>query len=231
MGLLACVVAVRRRALLPGVPHYSRRGRGKATEANPAAVVLGVVLGGMVLRCALWASDAPFYPAIYRPSYNRLDGLTVGVAIALLREGRPDAWARAGEAVLVFLVGLVASATGLWINLPLSERGFAAAVLVFPLISLGFGLLVVAALAPHAFFWLARVKVPGAAWVAALAYTLYLTHKQMIHLATTLVEPVEDVAHMAQTAALATALSLGAACALHYGVERQFLKLRDRLLP
>lgn len=94
------------------------------------------------------------------------------------------------------------------------------------LVGLGFGFLLLAAMSPN--FWLAEWNVPGAASIAALAFTLYLTHKQMIHLAANMVGSYMD--HKLATVVLALVLSAGAAAAVHYLIEKPFLALRDKVL-
>ena len=95
------------------------------------------------------------------------------------------------------------------------------------LVGIGFGFLLLAAVSPN--FWLARVKIPGAATIAAMAFTLYLTHKQMIHTAASLVDMSGN--HMEQkavTVVLAMVLCTFAAAVVHYLVEKPFLVLRDK---
>jgi peptidoglycan/LPS O-acetylase OafA/YrhL len=98
--------------------------------------------------------------------------------------------------------------------------------LAFTAVAFGYGALVAAALSPG--FGLSRWRIPGAAGVAALAFTLYLTHKQMIHLAATLVDEPKE--HKAATLAVAAALCLAASAVLHFAFEKPCLRLRDRLL-
>jgi peptidoglycan/LPS O-acetylase OafA/YrhL len=59
-----------------------------------------------------------------------------------------------------------------------------------------------------------------------MAFTLYLTHKQMIHMATELIGKENRLA----TIALSAVLIVGMAGAIHLGVEKPFLNLRDRIL-
>lgn len=194
---------------------------------SPLAVVPFVVAAGMILRYVLWSDGAVFSGAIYRPTYCRLDGLMFGATLAFIRERSPAAWEKfMRRPWLLFVGGLLAVAAGLWLYLPLQTPGLGAAVFTFPLISLGFGLLVASALAPQ--FWLANAHIPGASFVAALAYTLYLTHKQMIHLATLSVKsPIEGPF---ATLAVSAFYIVAAACILRFGVEEPALTLRDRLL-
>lgn len=186
-------------------------------------ILIGVVLIGSIgLRYYLWSQGAPFYPAVYRPSHTHLDGLTIGVTLALLRETRPELWQRmAARPWLCFCGGFLLVALGI-MRFPEPVPY----VLSFSLIAFGFGALVVAAVAPQ--FWLATYRIPGAAFIASLAFTLYLTHKQMLHLAMTLVGDYRK--HPILTLFYGTLLIIVAASAMHFLIEKPCLKMRDRLL-
>jgi peptidoglycan/LPS O-acetylase OafA/YrhL len=59
------------------------------------AVLGSVVLGGIALRSLLVLRyPDSVWTSIYYPSYTRLDGLVVGVALAILRTFRPAGWRR-----------------------------------------------------------------------------------------------------------------------------------------
>ena len=99
-------------------------------------------------------------------------------------------------------------------------------VMTFFAIAIGFGAIMVAALSP--LFWFAQKKLPGVSSVATLAFTLYLIHKQMIHLAMTNISDYQN--SPATTIFVAVTLMTVASLLLHYSVERPFLRIRDRLL-
>jgi peptidoglycan/LPS O-acetylase OafA/YrhL len=191
----------------------------------------GMVLLGIVLRSAVWlhgaAIDPPrnwFIEDIYYPTWMRLDGLLAGVMLAALRVFRAQAWARwQARSNAVLLGGLAVSCLAFWL---FRERtGLLANALGWPLLSLGFGLLVFAGADRHSL--IGRWRVPGTGWLAAVSYSLYLSHKIAFHL----VQVTFGAALQGQRAlAFATyalaVLLLGAA--LHYLVERPFLRLRER---
>lgn len=189
---------------------------------KPLALFIGILLGVVILRYYLWMTGAPFYPAVYRPSHTHLDGLTIGVGLAALREYRPMAWSRfVSRPWLLFTSGIALVGLSMW--------GFAdpvSYVLNFTFVSLGFGALVASAMSPG--FWLAEARIPRASTIAALAFTLYLTHKQMIHMAKMNVDNYME--NKLLTLALATVLTVVASYVVHLGVEKPGLKLRDALL-
>jgi peptidoglycan/LPS O-acetylase OafA/YrhL len=106
-------------------------------------------------------------------------------------------------------------------------QSFSTAVFGFPLLALGFGVLVLSCLSPGSF--LANHRFPGASNGATLAYSTYLTHKEVMHLDRLYFGSYVQMDGPAGLAIYAVTF-LGAACVLYFGVERPFLKLRDRIL-
>ncbi|TCV92091.1 peptidoglycan/LPS O-acetylase OafA/YrhL [Luteibacter rhizovicinus] len=187
-----------------------------------------IVLGGMLLRGLLWKGSDHFVELIYFPTYNRLDGLLAGVLLATLELFRPRTWmwmrARANTVLLpVGIAVFVASC------IVFSDRaGLFATLIGYPLLSLGMALLVASATAPQSF--VARIRIPGASWLALTSYSLYLVHKAVFGMVAASMP--EWLAHRGFVTFLAYAIaSLLAGAALHYAVERPFLRLRDWLLP
>ena len=115
---------------------------------------------------------------IYYPTYTRLDGLLAGVALALMRIFRPGWWAAALQRANWLLAGGVAlMGCALWM---FADRvSVVGNVIGFPLMAVAMAMLVMAAADRRS--WFGRVRVPGARLVATLAYSLYLTHKEIAH--------------------------------------------------
>lgn len=199
----------------------------------------GLVLLGMAARAFLWlgpVTDEPFsggstpdpvryMELIYYPTWSRLDGLLAGVAMATIKVFKPKAWDRARKCRRILLgagLGCVAASILLF---PDQIGSIWAAVFGYPLLSLGFALLVIAADGrATSFLW----RVPGAGALAASAYSLYLTHKLVFGALARFGASI-GITHPAAivlTAALGAAL---AGAALYWSVERPFLRLRDRL--
>ena len=203
------------------------------------AVCVAVVAFGMLVRGFVWLHFmAPakgvdqnsygkyFLEDIYYPTWSRLDGLLAGVVLAVVKTYRPVLWGRWGQyANVVMLTGLVM--VGLAILVFLDRTGFLATLLGYPLLSLGMGLLVFSG--AQATSVLSRIKVPGAAWLAAASYSLYLSHKAVFHLVESSQGARLDGHGVLTFAGYALAVLLVGAL-LHYGVERPFLQLRQRFL-
>jgi peptidoglycan/LPS O-acetylase OafA/YrhL len=200
------------------------------------ALLAGIVAGGIVLRWLLLdhvllsaAEDERgvlFMKYIYYPTYTRLDGLVVGVGLAVMRSFRPAWWAKVARYGNVCCVaGVAAVIAALW----LCGFGFPGADLpgsvlfAFPLLAVGFGLLVASAVCERSI--LTR-RVPGAASLAALAYSLYLTHKSVAH-ALHRMMPGLTAEPDWKAAGIYAVGCLSFAAVLYFGVERPFLRLRD----
>jgi peptidoglycan/LPS O-acetylase OafA/YrhL len=167
---------------------------------------------------------------IYYPTYTHFDGLLAGVGLALIRIFRPEWWAaasRRGHALFFAGTGLTGLCFWLFLRRFESVTGVEAVGTVagFPLLSLGLGLLVAASISRNS--WLAQVRVPGAKLVATLAFSLYLTHKEVMHLDRQFLPWVENRG-LVLTLLVYAVTCLAAAATLYLCVERPFMLLRDR---
>lgn len=191
-----------------------------------------VVVLGIALRAIIWLhlagidhSRGWFVEHLYYPTWTRLDGLLTGVMLAVLRIYRPEQWARLqARSTSVLLVAVAVLGLAFWL---FSERtGLLANALGWPVLSFGFGLLVLAATDPNG--WLGRRELPGVCWLATVSYSLYLSHKIAMHLVHEHIAPsMESQGWLLFAIYVAAILLCGAA--LHYLVERPGLRLRDRL--
>ncbi|WP_127169484.1 acyltransferase [Xanthomonas sp. BRIP62415] len=197
-----------------------------------------VVVAGIALRAGIWwhntALDSAgaglqrnwFIEDLYYPTWNRLDGLLAGVVLAVLKVFRPTLWQRLqqhGNAILCAGVAILALAMWLF-----RERtGLVGNAVGWPVLSLGLALLVLAGAARSGV--LGGLRVPGAAWLAAISYSLYLTHKAVFHLTQGWFGPALEGRGVLAFAVYGLVAVLGGAL-LHYVVERPFLQLRDRVL-
>ena len=197
------------------------------------AVCVFTIAMGVALRTGTWLHfDALgshrnwFVENIYYPTWNRLDGLLAGVILAVWKTYRPQSWARAAtRANRVVPMGLVTIALSFWL---FRERtGLLGNSVGWPVLSLGLALLVFACAQSHS--WIGRRAVPGAGWLAAVSFSLYLVHKPIYGLVQAhFGDALEGRGYLA-FAAYGIASLLGAAV-LHYSVERPGLRLRDGLM-
>lgn len=220
--------------LLPLVVWLAARKPGAVTVATMAVAVLA---GGMLLRGWIWEHDVEAYfhlkdgpgnfydryvENIYNPTYARLDGLFAGLMLAVVKAFRARWWAwlmrHPWPLILAGLAGVYAT---MWIETP-SLQG---AVFGFPLVSLSLASVLAGAASPRC--WPGRCNVPGMRPLAAMAFSLYLTHKAVYHLVRSNAPgPLPDSAPLALAIYLGAALAAGAV--LYLSVERPFLRLRER---
>jgi peptidoglycan/LPS O-acetylase OafA/YrhL len=162
---------------------------------------------------------------IYYPTYARLDPLTMGVSLAAMEHFRPKWWsALANTAKWIWIPGLAAIVLAL--VLAEDTLSVASCMLGFPLIALGFSALLICAVSPE--LPLSRVAIPGAAFLATVAYSVYLSHKLMIHCVLAY-GATHSIAETSLTGyfLMLSAILLGGS-ALFFAVERPFLKMRQR---
>lgn len=215
-------------AMLGAVLRGPRRG---AWLAIAAAFALG-----MATRWQIWL-DGPqgegalhyYYKYVYYSSWCRFDELLAGVALALLKNYHAKAWISVihhGNKLLA--AGSIVTAYAFWRFLD-DHYGLETTVFGYPLLALGFSLLILAALAPGSL--LHRVRVPGAASLALWSYAVYLLHKQVCVMVAARLRTEGFGPEDWQTIALSLAASLLAGWLLYRVVETPFMMLRERWVP
>lgn len=224
--------------LLPALVLLLRRSRASTIGALLLALVgFGVAVRWYelthVLR-PLAAAGQDFSVAyierIYYPTYSRLDGLLAGVVLALVRVFRPAWWSTCvRHANRLLLAGSVLVGVAVWLfwHRFASVQGVAAVgtLIGFPTLSLGLALWIPGA--SEAACWLGRWHIPGARTVATLAFSLYLTHKQVASLVAGQWPRLMDARDWRCVPIYAVSCLLVGAL-LYIAVERPMLRLRDR---
>jgi peptidoglycan/LPS O-acetylase OafA/YrhL len=196
-----------------------------------------IVLGGIALRAFLaiqnpaeiGVSFRGFQTWIYYATWTRLDPLVFGVAMAAIEKFRPQWWQLLMNlARWLWLPGLALIVYGLY----LGEGDYltvAASIWQFPLIALGMAALLVCALSPR--LPLRRVAIPGAAFVASIAYSAYLIQKLVIHFVAQFCSSHNIALTSVPALLLVEVCVYAGATALFFAVERPFLQLRHRIAP
>src|SRR5947209_8690591 len=151
-----------------------------------AAVILPclIFLSGILLRTFLalqhpgeiaGVSFRDYQAWIYYPTWTRLDPLVCGVVLAAVEKFRPQCWTRlTNSAIWLWLPALGLIVYALW----LGEGDYlevASVIWQFPLLALGFSVLLMCAVSPRSF--LSRIRIPGAGFIASIAYSAYLVQK------------------------------------------------------
>jgi peptidoglycan/LPS O-acetylase OafA/YrhL len=191
-----------------------------------AAVGTGMTVRGMAFMDGMDAFAAP----VYYSSFSRFDELLPGVAIAMLKNFHPAAFARIlrhGNALLV--AGLAMSAAVLYGITNDVPTAFAASTFGFSLVAASFALLTCSALSPGSI--LNRARIPGAASLALWSYAIYLVHKPVfMALRPELVSRGIDPGAPLTIAAVMAAGILGG-WILYRVIETPFMQLRARWYP
>ncbi|MFO1458726.1 MAG: acyltransferase [Verrucomicrobiota bacterium] len=199
------------------------------------ALTWGILFAGLCLRAGLalvfrdpagQLPDLQYFYWIYYPTWSRLDPLVLGVALATLEHHQLSSWRRLREAApWLWIPALGAIAAGLWLD----EGNLTPIVcaLSFPLIAVGMATLLTCAESPRLPF--CRIHVPGSAFLARIAYSVYLTHKLVVHAAAGWLKSHGIALNSVGAILMAYALTLLVGTALYLAVERPFLQLRNRI--
>ncbi|MDB5793470.1 MAG: acyltransferase [Massilia sp.] len=202
-----------------------------------AWIFIACLVGGMLLRAELWAERVDgaqygtyfYYKLIYYASLCRLDELVAGVALALVKNRHPALWTPlTAHGNRALAAGLSVTGATFWLFLD-DRYGFIATVFGYPLLALGFGLLILAALSQRSL--LRDLRIPGAGRLAVWSYAIYLTHRGMSAVA---VGPLRELGygpHTAPAIALLLASSVLSGWVLYRLVELPFMALRERYVP
>jgi peptidoglycan/LPS O-acetylase OafA/YrhL len=193
-----------------------------------------IVAGGLVLRGILahlnpaenGVSFRGFQKFIYYPTWTRLDPLVFGVVLAAVEKFRPRWWKRlTNSAIWLWLPGCAALVYGLFLGE--NDLTIATCIWQFPLIAFGMAALLICAVSRRLPFH--RVEVPGAVFIASIAYSVYLSHKLVIHLVTKLCATQRIALNSISALFLVEGAIYLVGMILFFAVERPFLLLRHRI--
>jgi peptidoglycan/LPS O-acetylase OafA/YrhL len=164
---------------------------------------------------------------IYYPTYCRLDGLLAGVSIAALFHYLPSLFTRLSKYAngLIVLGALVLMVTYFICG---NDYTLTRSLVSFPLASIGYGCLVLAAIMPGSFLY--KWKSAVLTKIAHLSYALYLVHMAVI----LMVQKTFFTWGIAKDSNLVFLLCIlfcfVFALILHYTIEKPFMKMRKRFL-
>lgn len=211
---------------------YFKAGR------KSAWLIGALFIAGFALRYMSWtqfvvpfqATDdswVAWYRAIYYPTYNRLDSLLVGVSIAGIFQFWPavrQKITRYGNVILIIGVLLLAGAYFLCMD----QESFNATIFGFPLIAIAYGAIVTAAISPSCFLYRLNSRISSR--IAILSYSIYLSHKGVIHLTQLQCSKWEiaEKGHLMFFICMVT--TVVGALIMRYVVEKPFLRVRDYIL-
>lgn len=201
-------------------------------------LLAALFLAGFAIRYFNWhyfvepASTSDHFGAffnkyIYYSTVNRLDGLLVGVSIAGLYTFYPTVKSAINKyANMVMLAGVLVLVVAYFVCTP--QAAFSTAIWGYPLIALGYGLIVAAIVCPGNFLYHVKSKVTSQ--IATFSYGIYLSHKLIIHATQALLEKagVDKNGNLMMLCCFCACVA--GALILRYVVERPSMRLRDSVL-
>ncbi len=198
-------------------------------------IPIAIVLGGFALRWYLAVHNLGetgvdfrgYQTWIYYATWTRLDPLVFGVALAAIEKFRPHWWNRLlNFAPWLWLPGFALIVSAFLIE----EAGMinvTSCLWQFPLIAFGMAALLICALSPRLPF--RRVAIPGAAFIASVAYSTYLIQK-LVMSSVAQICTTHGIALTSVWALIGVELCVYvAATILFFAIERPFLQLRHRI--
>jgi peptidoglycan/LPS O-acetylase OafA/YrhL len=217
--------------LLPLVLLVLSRWRQAALVVPCFAVAAGLLLRGYLAHQlpgdAGGVSHGGYQLWIYYPTWTRLDPLVFGVTLAAVERFRPTWWrALTNSATWLWVAALAAVAFALYIG-DGEVLTIQTCVWQLPLIAFGMAGLLVCCLSPRLPF--CRVEVPGAAFLASIAYSVYLSHKLVIHSMIQLCNRYSISLTSAWALVFVEVAIYATGALLFFTVERPFLQLRNRV--
>jgi len=209
-------------------------------KAGKRAVYLVVALfiAGYIVRFLNWhylvapylntnEFGARFNEYVYYPTYNRLDGLLVGVSIAGLFTFYPGFKEWVNKRSYLFLGTGLLIVFAAWLLCP-QQSTYNTVILGFPLVSLGYGLILAAFVSPDNIFY--RLKSKGTSLIATLSYSVYLSHKIIIHLVQNLLEKAGMDKNSNITMLICIICVIVGALMMRYVIEKPALRIRNSIL-
>jgi peptidoglycan/LPS O-acetylase OafA/YrhL len=166
-----------------------------------------------------------WYKYIYYPTYNRLDGLLIGVSIAGISQFLPTLWSRISKYGNFFLVLSLIVLTGSYF-LCENQMTFNASIFGFPLVAIGYGFMVIGAISPSSFLYNWKSKIMT--FTATLSYAIYLTHKGVIHMTHQFFSDFKIDSNLMLLICVVTCISF--AILLNLLIEKPFMKLRYQII-
>ena len=149
------------------------------------------------------------------------------VSIAGLVHFRPLIWEKLSSYGNLFIFLSLLVLTGAWF-LCYDQHSYTASILGFPLVSLGYGLIVIGAICPNSILYQWESK--STTLIATLSYAIYLTHKGIIHVIQQAFKSFKLDTNTNLMLVICLVACLTGALALNRIVEKPFMKWRDYII-
>ncbi|WP_143306490.1 acyltransferase family protein [Chitinophaga vietnamensis] len=201
-------------------------------------IILALFVAGFFIRSLCWdyymyqnahtdSGWAYWYSLVYYPTWCRLDGLLAGVFIAAAYQFKPALKARVepyGNALLLLSLAILTGAYFVCVQ----ERSYGASVFGFPLVSIGYAVMLMGAISPASILYRFRSRI--SATIAALSYGIYLSHKIVLHLTQDYFSGWNIDRKSMLMFGICLITSFAAAWVLNKLIEKPFMRVRDHVL-
>ncbi len=212
----------------------------KFKKLDSYLLLIGVlIIGTILLRYLIWSEYRPdliyntnyskgfdvYFKYIFFPTYNRLDGIAIGTAIAYIRFFRPLLWGKMNKKSNFFLVFSII----LFVLVSLfswKRVYFFASTYSFSGYALSFGALLISVFSERSL--LSKIRIPYITQFSILSYSLYLSHGFAISILLKAVNQTTLAGSLWPVWVLIFPLSFAIAYLFYIFVEKPFLKIRDR---
>ncbi len=205
---------------------------------NAFYIIIILFIFGFILRNYLWYNQylpnlgteniiPTWTKYIYFPTYNRLDGLLVGVSVAAIYQFLPIFWnkiSKYGNLLIILGIGILTFTYFFCSDLVTYNTS----VFGFPLIAIGYGFLVLGAISPNSFLFKWNSKI--STFIAALSYGIYLIHKVSIHVAQKVFSDLGVDSESGLMVIISAISCVLMAWILYLTVEKPFMKVRKSVL-
>jgi len=197
-------------------------------------IIIGLFIAGFIIRHISYNNFyLPYsteengwmywYKFIYYPTYNRIDGLIIGVSVAAFETFKKSIFEKTHNySKLFFIIGTLLLFAA---NFLCEEQStYNASIFGFPLIALGFGSILISILSPNNIL---HEQKQGMNLLAPLSYSIYLTHKGVIHVINNTLNTFDIPKNLLFVLTIIACLIF--AYLMQQIIEKPFMKLRVKI--
>ncbi|WP_353146380.1 acyltransferase [Chryseobacterium sp.] len=204
------------------------------------AVFMSILIGfSVIIRWMMWNEFVViseqgsldfwrvWYMKIYYPTHSRLDGLGIGVLTGYLMQyssGIKNRVHRNGN--MLFLIGIFLLGVSFWVCR--EQASEEASIIGFTLVALSYGVIVLSVVSESSFLYQWKSSVTSQ--LAMLSYTIYLSHKGIIHMMQNTLDYFDIQASGNGSLLICLMACLVGGLFYRWGIEKPFARLKYRML-
>lgn len=203
-------------------------------------VFASIVFAGIVARLFIWNIYRPdlvftnnihksydiFYNNIMYPSYNHLDGLSLGVLLGFIKVKNKALWNQLLENPNTKLI-FGTLFCGVAAMLSLQKVSWYSVGFAIPSLAIGFSLFLLSSLNKKSL--INKIEIPGIGILALISYSMYMIHPLALEVAKKISGKLEIAPISITGITLNLVVILAFSTLLYILVEKPFLLLRDRI--